>query len=40
VKVVAVSGQELETINVNGERRRIGTRDCVPLRQIEPGAAL
>ncbi|HEY6559389.1 MAG TPA: hypothetical protein VI072_19020 [Polyangiaceae bacterium] len=40
VKVVAVSGPELETINVNGERRRIGTRDCVPLRQNDPGAAL
>jgi hypothetical protein len=40
VKVVAVSGSELETVNVNGERRRVGTREVVPLRPGETGTAL
>ena len=40
VKVVAVTGSELETVNVNGERRRVGTREVVPLRPSEPGTAL
>jgi hypothetical protein len=32
VKVVAVSGAELEIANVNGDRRRLTARDVVPLR--------
>ncbi|HMJ11254.1 MAG TPA: hypothetical protein VK524_07585, partial [Polyangiaceae bacterium] len=40
VKVVAISGPELETINVNGERRRVGSREVVPLRQLEAAEAL